>query len=197
MSGNIRGLVVSMLPVQDVSGKSEYFKKHYQKRKNKGCPCCGKPHTGEKVICLDCRLKNRPRWREHYHKNQQRLSERSLQRYHNTPYKERIQKFRDYRLKVKLEAYKKINGDKIIKCVYCGCDNIEALEINHKEGGGHKERVKDKLHHGGLEFYNLLRQNKYDISKLELTCIVCNARHRAIMKLGKNFWVVTYKKHGV
>ncbi|MEK6881614.1 MAG: hypothetical protein AABY22_18480 [Nanoarchaeota archaeon] len=109
---------------------------------------------------------------------------------------ERYHKYsRKYRKKLKTTIYKMISNNKI-ECVNCGCNIFEALEINHKFGGGTKENKKrmGKRSGSALQFYKSIRDKKYDITKLELVCIPCNAIHRAIMKLGKNHWNITFTK---
>lgn len=62
------------------------------------------------------------------------------------------------------------------KCVYCGCDNIDAMEINHKNGGGSKEHRKRTRRH---KLYNEILQGKRD--DIELTCAICNEWHRLVV----------------
>lgn len=79
------------------------------------------------------------------------------------------------------------------KCVYCGCDIPEALEINHINGGGNKE--KKERHYNGREFYLDIVSSRRKIDDLELTCIVCNAWHRATKLKGiENRWRITWEK---
>ena len=79
------------------------------------------------------------------------------------------------------------------KCVNCGCTIPEALEINHKDGGGRKEyhsgsagdRQKDML-------FAILNESR-STNDLELRCKVCNILHyvESIKKLpGK--WTVKW-----
>lgn len=79
------------------------------------------------------------------------------------------------------------------KCVYCGCDIFEVLEINHKNGGGNAERRKSGSWQGGngylREFLNGTR-NKDDY---ELTCRICNAWHYLVKIKGiPDRWKITF-----
>lgn len=64
------------------------------------------------------------------------------------------------------------------KCVYCGCDVREALEINHIYGGGGKEYKNTEY----TQFYRNIIKGKRSTDDLELTCKVCNARHYLVIK---------------
>lgn len=75
---------------------------------------------------------------------------------------------KEWKRKKRLETIEKLGGH----CIYCGCDIVEALEINHKSGGGRQSRK----HH--------VRPHTENIDELELTCIVCNAWHKAVKLLG-------------
>lgn len=88
--------------------------------------------------------------------------------------------------KIKLEAIKKLGG----KCVYCGYDNIDALEMNHINGGGAKEQRKRGSYTKSL-YLDIVAGRRTDI---ELTCRVCNAVHYLVQLKGlENRWKVTYK----
>lgn len=63
------------------------------------------------------------------------------------------------------------------KCVHCGCTIKGALEINHRNGGGRKEK---KEYYGALtsrSFYYDILSGRRKIDDLELTCRICNAYH--------------------
>lgn len=71
-------------------------------------------------------------------------------------------------------------GDGQVRCVRCGCDRPELLEINHKLGGGAKE-VKGRSATG---FYQAIRRLERPTDDLELCCKVCNAWHCLELKYG-------------
>jgi hypothetical protein len=52
-------------------------------------------------------------------------------------------------------------------CVYCGESNPLVLTINHKDGGGKKER-------GGLDFYQSILTRSRRVDDLETACHNCN-----------------------
>lgn len=74
------------------------------------------------------------------------------------------------------------------KCVYCGCDVYDALEINHKDGGGAQESRKTSK----WTFYREILDGTRSNDDLELTCRVCNSIHYMKMK-GIEGWVISWK----
>jgi hypothetical protein len=66
-----------------------------------------------------------------------------------------------------------------LECVGCGCDKIELLEINHKNGGGGKE-FKEL----GNKFYRDIAKMERTVDDLELLCRPCNAVHYLQTKFG-------------
>jgi hypothetical protein len=60
------------------------------------------------------------------------------------------------------------------KCVYCGCNIYDALEINHINGGGCQESKKIS---GRLSFYYDILAGRRTTEDLELACRVCNNWH--------------------
>lgn len=101
--------------------------------------------------------------------------------------------------KIFLRNYYKEDREKVVKllggkCVYCGCDILEALEINHKNGGGIKE-LKGKYNYRGKDLM-LCREiisGRREIDDLELSCRVCNSVHylEKLKKLGTH-WKVSF-----
>lgn len=75
-------------------------------------------------------------------------------------------------------------------CIYCGCEIPEALEINHKNGGGYNEKNYKKCR---TSFYLDILSGRRTKDDLELTCRVCNAVHylEKLKNLGKH-WTVIY-----
>lgn len=69
------------------------------------------------------------------------------------------------------------------KCVYCGCNIPEALEINHIQGGGNKES-KELKNNGKCQtgFHLDIIKGRRKIDDLELTCRVCNSVHYLKLK---------------
>jgi len=93
---------------------------------------------------------------------------------------------RNYIRKMRLRVIEKLGG----KCVNCGCDNPNALEMNHINGGGSKEY---RERHGALQktlYYEILNGKRNDI---ELTCKICNALHYLVKIKGlENKWTIIY-----
>ena len=100
---------------------------------------------------------------------------------------------REHRSKMR-ELYKQLRNKAITKlggkCVNCGCDNYDALEFNHINGGGSKERTSTK---GYRVFLYSIINNTRPINDIELTCKVCNALHCLVqLKHLPNNWTITY-----
>jgi hypothetical protein len=89
---------------------------------------------------------------------------------------------KEYKLRVLLKV-----GNGEIRCLNCGCDRIEFLEVNHKNGGGAKE-----VKHNNKKFYSLILSGERDIEDLEILCKPCNNLHYLELKYGpqpyKIYW---------
>jgi hypothetical protein len=79
----------------------------------------------------------------------------------------RKEQIRRYATKLRETAIAKLGG----KCVYCGCDDTEALEFNHINGGGYKEGARG---YSKSLLLDICKERRKDI---ELTCRICNAWH--------------------
>jgi len=78
------------------------------------------------------------------------------------------------------------------KCVYCGCDIREALEINHINGRGCRE--KQKRSSCTKKFYLDIISGRRTIDDLELTCKVCNVVHYLVKLKGlPPVWKVIFR----
>lgn len=80
------------------------------------------------------------------------------------------------------EALLKV-GHGVIKCVCCGCDREEILHINHKNGGGTKERKETRG--SGDTMARRIVNGTRSVDDLELRCYPCNALHYIELKYGK------------
>jgi hypothetical protein len=88
--------------------------------------------------------------------------------------------------KLKIKVINKLGG----KCIYCGCDNPNAFEMNHINGGGYDEYKA----HGGCQKQILLDILAGRRTDIELTCRVCNALHYLVKIKGlKNRWKIIYE----
>lgn len=97
--------------------------------------------------------------------NKQREFQKEWQRKHRA-------EARKYQRSLRTKVLELLGG----KCVYCGCNDFEALEINHINGQGAKEKQK-RWKHGNKGYYCAILNGTRSIEDLELTCRVCNARH--------------------
>ena len=68
----------------------------------------------------------------------------------------------------KVKAFEKLGG---AVCVRCGCDEIDFLEFNHKNGGGCKEYRESK----NRPMMDRILTSKRGVDDLEVVCRVCNA----------------------
>ena len=131
-----------------------------------------------KPYCKDCWLNIRREWRKN---NPERYKQHYTE--YNSKNMSRISagvKRRYYELKVKVIAI--LGG----KCVYCGCDDLRFLEINHIEGGGNKEKKAAKIFGRAYmrEFYlSIINGERKDV---ELVCGPCNKLHFYWLKFGRD-----------
>ena len=125
--------------------------------------------------------------------------------YHHNWYlmhkEEASKKYKEYRLKnldevrkrdrermrlLRRKAFEMLGG----KCVYCGCNIPDALEINHINGNWRQERKRG--------WRKTVQYIEREILKgtypepVELTCRVCNAAHYLKMKGMTGFKVIWY-----
>lgn len=99
-------------------------------------------------------------------------------------------KKREWNKNLRKKVIKKLGG----KCVYCGCDDYDALEINHKNGGGYKEK-KVKYNGSYRSFLYAILNGSRPTDDLEIACKVCNALHCLVELKGlTNKWKVTYNQ---
>ncbi len=110
-------------------------------------------------------------------------------------YGERRKEYERERIRSRrLAAIAKLGGE----CVYCGCNEAKALELNHKKGGGraeHRLRKEEgkKTPISRAICNDVLAGRRDDI---ELTCRPCNALHYLINGMGlENKWNISYSKN--
>lgn len=75
-----------------------------------------------------------------------------------------------------------------LKCVRCGDTKRSWLEINHKNGGGNKERRENGLTGQGLK--RAIMFGRRSIEDLEILCKPCNLVHAAEIMGGKKYQVI-------
>jgi hypothetical protein len=134
---------------------------------------------------------NKKYFSEYYFKNKERIQKRSKIKYQldrNSPEKllqirkrctEATKRWRGrhpetVKNSAKLQRRsRKIRAMRMIgevKCCRCGCDEIDFLEVNHKNGGGCKEWRENK---GRIT--DRILMGKRNTDGLEILCRVCNA----------------------
>ncbi len=75
------------------------------------------------------------------------------------------------------------------KYVYCGCDLFEALQINHKYGGGSQDPAGR-----GANLVRVIRLGRRKTDDLEVACYVCNAWHKLVKLDGlPDGWTITWR----
>lgn len=95
-----------------------------------------------------------------------------------------------YRQERRLKVFDLLGGP---VCVNCGCDDVRALEINHKKGGGCKDYKDYKS--AGTRLIDSIFFGHRNLEDFEVTCRVCNALHYMKLK-GLTGWKVSWKcKH--
>lgn len=104
-------------------------------------------------ICMNCQSKVAKKYRE--------LNEKKLQ------------------LKRREQKIKVLNLLGGCFCVNCGCDEIDLLEINHKSGGGTRERKNDRK--GSTVMSSILHHGR-KTEDLDVRCRLCNALYSIELK---------------
>lgn len=78
-------------------------------------------------------------------------------------------------------------------CVYCGCDDIRILEINHVNGGGAIQR-RNKLTKSGSGLLKDISIGVTSVDGLNVACRVCNAIHDVRKRFGIHNHSVEWRK---
>ena len=88
---------------------------------------------------------------------------------------------RNHYKELRFKVLEKLGG----KCVYCGCNNPDALEINHINGIINDKECQSKCY----AVYKKILTSTYS-EPVELTCKICNAVHYLKMKGITGFEVI-------
>jgi hypothetical protein len=88
---------------------------------------------------------------------------------------------------IKEKAFRIISNGEKPQCKNCGCDDIRALEANHKNGDGYEENRR--LSKEGTSLYNEICQGRRKTDDLSILCRPCNA----IEYLFRRFKIVRFK----
>lgn len=140
------------------------------------CPICGRK--------IDTRIRTEEQ--KKYNKEHPQRWKR-LQKYFKEN-KEEISKIS--RERVRKVVLNIISGNNP-RCANCGCDDIRLLEINHKDGGGSKERLQGRNQEMFVRnIYKGIRKT----NDLNLLCRVCNSLHYLELKFGKLLMEIIWRK---
>lgn len=122
------------------------------------------------------------------HKDSSRRKEYQRE-YYRRNREERNKYNRIYYRKLWEKIIKRLGG----KCVYCGCNILNALEINHKHGGGRQE-MKDRR----KTFLLDIQAGRRPIDDLEIVCGICNAWHRLTKLLNiPDGWTIQWSQQNL
>lgn len=88
----------------------------------------------------------------------------------------------------KLTVFQRISGREKPTCGNCRCDDMRALELNHKNGGGRQDYMK----HRTKDIINAIYYGRRKAEDFSLLCRVCNTLEYATRKWGGLKWAVTY-----
>lgn len=114
-------------------------------------------------------------YKEHYQKYGKKYGKteeykKYKKEYNNLPKtREYLKKYlRENTQKKRKEVIEKLGG----RCIQCNFSDIRALQVDHVNGGGNKERKKLS---GGPTFYNkVLESIKNNLKEYQLLCANCN-----------------------
>lgn len=184
------------------------------KVKMKRCPKCkqflpkakfgkdGKTKDGLFRQCKKCKSEYDKKYR-FVHRQDIKCQQKKYRLTHQQQIKEHRKKYNLlYRRQIKESLHRhfqdlrsravEIVGKGKLTCVDCDCDDIRLLEINHKNGGGNKEYRS----RGYSRFFNGIISGRRKTDDLNLLCKVCNARHAAGLKYGKDLtkhWEIKWR----
>ncbi len=130
----------------------EYNKEYYKKNKDK----INSKRKKIKVPLTDEEIELRKL------KEKQRMKEYNKEYYKADGYNKK------YNQKQRIKTLDLLGG----KCVRCGFDDYRALQIDHINGGGHKERKE--LGFNGSFHKNVMNSHSNNENKYQLLCANCN-----------------------
>jgi len=89
--------------------------------------------------------------------------------------------------RLKFKALQVVGHNDKPKCANCGCDYLPLLQINHKNGGGRKEKAQYSTNR---VFYRAIIKGRRTIADLDVLCSVCNTMHYAMLKYKKQYQIL-------
>ena len=144
-----------------MSDKAEYYSQYYQNNKDR-IKSLNKKRYEERRSTHDGLLKHRAMALVHTKKYREKNPDKVI--------KSRKSQYETRRAK----AFEMLGG---AKCVYCGCDVLSFLEINHKNGDGCQEWKKM-----GAGIVDRILNGTRTVDGLEVACRVCNNLHYLQLK---------------
>lgn len=109
------------------------------------------------------------RSRKYAESHRERL--RELKNRWNHIHKDRVQETtRKYTLELKKQAIQETNGE--IRCAIdgCGCDELELLQANYKEGGHTRLAAKGVMRSGGVHLYRDIARGRVNPNLFNFLC---------------------------
>ena len=135
-----------------------------------------------------------PEWRRQFQESQRAARER-----YYASHPERLKQIRiNTRLKKKVKVLTLISGSNLPVCEWCGCDDIRALEANHKNGGGSRERIT-RVGPGNyirsVDLYRKILTGNREVGDLNVLCRPCNALEYLLRKIPglKGKWEIRWR----
>lgn len=136
-------------------------------------------------------LQDGPKWLSKYNdKERRKQKHREYQRKYRRNYRLTHPDYKstkpDYQKRLRIRAIEKLGGP---RCVNCGCEIKEILEINHIKGNGRKERKKYRNYH---TYFRDIINEKLNIRDYNVLCRVCNAKYYVEQKYGISGYEVKF-----
>lgn len=168
------------------TSQADYYQRHKTELKpkyNEHAKAYYRAHYGiDPIYTQKCIMRSR-RYQE---QNKERIASRTREYWHQHRKfvidKEKLNADNRRRNKQKRIDAMLIVGHGQLKCISCGCDRQDMLQINHINGGGGKERVKKKGN-GQTIFKDIIKKRR-SVEDLDIRCYMCNHLHYAQKRWG-------------
>lgn len=173
--------------------EKQYHESYYKKNRKKCRSSCRKSYRKmredpEKLKKFkERKRRNLRRWRLNLTKEQRENMKRKKHNYYEAN-KERL--WTNRRKRQRLLVLQKISGSQKPKCTHCGCNVLEALQINHISPED-STCISDGKKYGSYHmFYKAILEGRRKTNDLEVACRVCNARHYLEWKFGLKYQII-------